>query len=104
MDWEDDMEESVDADISGGEGEKPDWLWEFEEWRFGSFMRTAEEDFAMNRIIIEDGLMYDENGCLIGELPIEDPNPFLDPVNYISGFIAGWYKTGAEITFSRNFR
>src|SRR3972149_6413845 len=34
---------------------------------------------------IENGIIYNDAGHIIGELPLEAPNPFLDPINYLSG-------------------
>jgi len=35
------------------------------------------------------GVIYDDSGRLIGEVGLQDPNPFLDPVNYLSGIGGG---------------
>lgn len=41
---------------------------------------------------IQNGLIYDDNGNLIDEVGLEDPNPFLDPVNYLGGLGGAFMK------------
>ncbi len=52
---------------------------------------------ASPRLKIKDGVMYDDGGEIIGEEPLEDPNPFLDPANYLGGVAEFGLKTGLEI-------
>ena len=53
---------------------------------------------------VESGIIYSDSGNIIGEYPLDDPHPLLDPVNWLSGFLTGWYKTGYEVVISRNCR
>ncbi len=120
MDWEDD----INTDATGWEDDRQtdtdDWKAELDAWDMDRYLRTVEEyygseigpptgriesaichspfekEFSMR---VEDGLIYDNRGNLIGELPLEEPNPFLDPVNYLSG-LGGWIAK-SRILFPR---
>jgi hypothetical protein len=50
---------------------------------------------------IEAGLIYSDDGQLIGELPLEDPNPFLDPVNYVGGGLGCGLKGGFQVVYDQ---
>jgi RHS repeat-associated protein len=52
------------------------------------------DPFGLARII--NGMIYNDSGQLIGEVGLEAPNPFLDPVNYLGfgGGIANLLKSG----------
>ncbi|MDO8444574.1 MAG: hypothetical protein Q7T53_00465 [Deltaproteobacteria bacterium] len=50
------------------------------------------------------GVTLNSNGVPIGEVGIEAPNPFLDPVNYAGGLAGIGYKTGYEITLFKGLR
>ena len=54
----------------------------------------------------KNGIIYSDCGELIGEVGLEPPDPFLDPIDWIAGVNAGriLFKGGREIPFGPNIR
>jgi hypothetical protein len=44
---------------------------------------------------VRNGIIYDDDGNLIGEVGLAAPNPFLDPINYVAGGLFGSIKNAA---------
>jgi RHS repeat-associated protein len=44
---------------------------------------------------VRNGIIYDDDGNVTGEVGLAAPNPFLDPINYAAGGLAGLVKGSA---------
>ncbi len=48
---------------------------------------------------VENGLIYSDSGQLIGEFPLEAPDPFMDPIDWVAG--VGGFLNRSRVLFPR---